>query len=88
MSFRKALWEHLITRRKYNKLQIKYEIAKEDRRKLETEYEIKKKQFEIKQRIWEQALKEQEEQIIELKKRGVRRVSKPKSKSIKALRKA
>lgn len=72
-SLRKAIWEHLKTKKKYNTLELKYEIAIQDRRNAETEYEIKKKQFEIKQREWEKALVEQEKEIIELKKRKVKK---------------
>ena len=67
--FFKAIYEHLITKRKYNTLMIKYETAIQDRRKVEAQYEVKKDIFEIRQREWEKALKEQEEQIIELKRR-------------------
>lgn len=66
---RQAIWEHLITKRKYNKLMIKYELAKEDIEhkvvQLNTEKRIHQKQKEI----WEKELAEQELQIIELKKK-------------------
>lgn len=71
----KAIWEHLKTKRKYNTLMIKYETAIQDRRNVEAEFEIKKNIFEIRQREWEKTLKEQEQQIIELKKRKVKNVN-------------
>ena len=70
MSFRKALWEHLKTRKKYNTLSIKLDGAREDIERLSVEKKTQKRIFEIKQAIWEQALKEQEEEIIRLKQRG------------------
>lgn len=62
----KHLYEHLLTKRKYNTLLVKYETAIQDRRKVEAQYEVKKDIFEIRQREWEKALKEQENEIIDL----------------------
>lgn len=66
--FMRHLYEHLITKRKYNKLKIKMDITKEDFEKkvveLNTERRIHQKQREV----WEKELITQEEQIIKLKK--------------------
>ena len=78
--FFKHLYEHLITKRKYNKLLIKYETAIQDRRKVEAQYEVKKDIFEIRQREWEKILKEQELEIIELKRRRIKNDSNSKKK--------
>lgn len=69
MSITKAIYEHLITKKKYNTLKLKYEVVREDLEKkqveLNTERRIRLKEKEI----WEQRLKEQEEEIIKLKRR-------------------
>lgn len=69
MSITKAIYEHLITRKKYNTLKLKYEVVREDLEKkqveLNTERRIRLKEKEI----WEQRLKDQEEEIIKLKRR-------------------
>lgn len=65
----KAIYEHLITKKKYNTLRLKYEVAREDLEKkqveLNTERRIRLKEKEV----WESRLKEQEDEIIRLKKR-------------------
>lgn len=73
MSIKKAIFEHLITKKKYNTLKIKLDGARENIERLGVEKKTQKRIFEIKQTIWEQTLKEQEEEIIELKKRKVRK---------------
>lgn len=69
MSITKAIYEHLITKKKYNTLKLKYEVVREDLEKkqveLNTERRIRLKEKEI----WEQRLKDQEEEIIKLKRR-------------------
>lgn len=69
MSITKAIYEHLITKKKYNTLMLKYEVARENLEKkqveLNTERRIRLKEKEI----WEQRLKDQEEEIIKLKRR-------------------
>ena len=70
-NFISKIFEHLITKRKYNKLQIRLDILREELQlkchELENERQIHKKRKEV----WEQKLKEQEEEIIKLKKRKV-----------------
>ena len=69
MGLKRAIYEHLKTRKKYNTLMLKYEVARDDLEKkiveLNTERRIRMKQ----QEIWERTLKEQEEEIVKLKKR-------------------
>ena len=69
MSITKAIYEHLLTKKKYNTLKLKYEVVREDLEKkqveLNTERRIRLKEKEI----WEQRLKDQEEEIIKLKRR-------------------
>ena len=89
MDLKKAIYEHLKTRRKYNTLLLKYEVAKEDLEKKINELNTEKRIHLKRQEIWEQKLKEQEEEIIKLKKKGVNKnVSKPKVRSPKVVRKA
>lgn len=65
----KAIYEHLKTKKKYNTLQLKYDVKCDEleRKQIElnTERRIRLKEKEV----WEQKLKEQEEEIIRLKKR-------------------
>ena len=67
------IYEHLKTRKKYNTLQLKYEVLQEELERktveLNTERRIKEKLKET----WEKTLKEQEQEIIELKKRKARK---------------
>lgn len=88
MNFKKALYEHLKTRKKYNTLLLKYEVAREDLEKKQVELNTQKRINLKEKEIWEQKLKEQEIEIIELKKkRSVKNVSKPKTKSTRVSRK-
>ena len=68
----KNLYEHLKTRKKYNTLLLKYEVAREDLEKKQVELNTQKRINLKEKEIWEQKLKEQEEQIIELKRRKIR----------------
>lgn len=87
MSFTKAIYEHLKTKKKYNTLLLKYEVAREDLEKKQVELNTQKR-INLKEReIWEQRLKEQEEEIIKLKKRGVRNVSNTNKSSARVSRK-
>lgn len=69
------LYEHLKTKKKYNTLQLKYEVLQDelDRKTVElnTERRIKEKLKDT----WENTLKEQEEEIIKLKKRKTKKES-------------
>lgn len=65
----KAIWEHLKTKKKYNTLLLKYEVAKEDLEKKINELNTQKRINQKEKEIWEQKLKEQEEEIIKLKRR-------------------
>ena len=69
MSLSKAIWEHLKTRKKYNTLLLKYEVAREDIEKKQVELNTQKRINLKEKEIWEQKLKELEEEIIKLKRR-------------------
>ena len=74
MGLRKAIYEHLITKPKYNKATMTIEVLRDELQRksveLNTERLIHKKEKEI----WETKLKEQEKEIIELKKRKSKNV--------------
>lgn len=72
MSLKSAIYEHLKTRKKYNTLENRYTILKEDYERKVYEFEEYKRQNKIIRDTWEQRLKEQEEKIIKLKKKEVR----------------
>lgn len=74
MNLKKAIYEHLKTKRKYNTLLLKYDVLKEDYERKVNELNTEKRIHLKRQEIWEQKLKEQEEEIIKLKKRGVKSV--------------
>ena len=69
------LYEHLITKKKYNTLQLKYDVKMDEFLRLEIRYNEMKKLYETRQEIWEQKLKEQEEEIIKLKKKKIKKES-------------
>ena len=69
MSIGKAIYEHLKTRKKYNTLKLNYNVLQEDYERKILQYNELKRQYIVLQQTWEQKLKEQEEEIIKLKKR-------------------
>ncbi len=69
------LYEHLITKKKYNTLQLKYEVKMDEYQRLNVRYEEQRKLYEARKEIWEKTLKEQEEEIIKLKKRKTKKES-------------
>ena len=73
MNLIKAIYEHLITKRKYNTLKLKLDVAREDLEKKTIELSTQKRIRLKEKEIWENKLKEQEEEIIRLKKRGVKK---------------
>ena len=70
-NFIKNVYEHLITKHKYNKLQLRLDVVREELQLKTVELNMERQIFQKKQKIWENKLKEQEEKIIELKKRKV-----------------
>ncbi len=72
MSIIKSIYEHLRTKKKYNTLKLKYEVAKEDLEKKQVELNTERRIHLKQKEIWEKKLKEQEEEIIRLK-RGRRK---------------
>ena len=62
-------------------LEIKFLGAKEDIERLTVELNTQKRIHAKRQEIWEKALKEQEEEIIKLKKRKVKNASNNKEKN-------
>lgn len=76
--FGSRIYEHLITKRKYNKLQIKLDIKTEEYDKKVIELNQERRKHKILQDIWEKDLKAQEEEIVELKRKLNARKSKKK----------
>lgn len=68
-NFISRLYEHLKTKKKYNTLQLKYDVLKEELENKTTELNVERRKHLKMKEIWEQKLKEQEEEIIKLKKR-------------------
>ena len=66
----KGIWEHIITRKKYNKKCIEAEMLKEDIEGLRIEKRQQKNTFELEKEVLEQEIKELQEKIVELKKKG------------------
>lgn len=72
MSLTKGIWEHLITKKKYNTKCIECEALKADITKRDILMNEQKEMFNTKKIEWEKVLKDQEEQIIKLKKKIVK----------------
>ena len=70
MSITKAIYEHLITKQKYNRKSLEVDVLKEDIARQKIRMKEQEKIFEIKQAIWEETLKDQEEEIIKLKRKS------------------
>lgn len=81
------IYEHLKTTKKYNTLKMKYEMLEEDYENKVIEYNELKRQLVVARNTWEEKLKEQEKEIIKLKKRGVKNVSNTNNASTKVSRK-
>lgn len=65
----KNIYEHLKTKKKYNTLLLKYEVLKDELEDKSTELNVERRKHLKMKELWEQKLKEQEEEIIRLKKR-------------------
>lgn len=72
MSLKKALYEHLKTKKKYNTKCIEAEALKEDIKKRDILMNEQKNTFNSKTAVWEETLKAQEQEIIKLKKKIVK----------------
>lgn len=81
------IYEHLKTKKKYNTLLMKYEILEEDYEKKVIEYNQLKRELVVARGVWEEQFKKQEQEIIKLKKRGAKNVSKSKNESARLSRK-
>ena len=73
MSLKKSIYEHLITKKKYNTLKVKFEALEDELERKILELNTQKIIHVKKQTIWEQTLKHQEEEIIKLKKRKAKK---------------
>ena len=71
MSLKQAIYEHLKTKKKYNTLLLKHNVLQEELERKSSELITQKRIHLKRQEVWEQTLKEQEEEIIRLKKRKV-----------------
>lgn len=69
MNLLNKIFEHLRTKKKYNTLRLKYEVLKEEYDQKVSELNTQRKIQQKLMNIWETKLKEQEETIIELKRR-------------------
>lgn len=77
----KNLYEHLKTKKKYNTLKIKYEVARDELERKQVELNAERRIHTKRQIVWEEKLKEQEEEIIKLKKRRIKNDKDRKSKT-------
>lgn len=71
MSLKQTIYEHLKTKKKYNTLLLKHNVLQEELERKSSELITQKRIHLKRQEVWEQTLKEQEEEIIRLKKRKV-----------------
>ena len=63
----KAIWEHLITKRKYNQLRIRLETKNEELENKIIQMNTQKRINEKQREMWEKTFEEQEEEIIKLR---------------------
>lgn len=69
MNLLNKIFEHLRTKKKYNTLRLKYEVLKEEYDQKVSELNTQKRIQQKLMNVWETKLKEQEETIIDLKRR-------------------
>lgn len=69
MSLLNKIYEHLKTKGKYNKLELRCDVLRDMYDKKVVELETERKIFNKRREVWEEKLKEQEEEIIRLRKR-------------------
>ncbi len=69
MSIKKAIYEHLKTKKKYNTLLLKCEVLKEELERKTIELNTERRINQKRKETWEKTLKDQEEEIIKLKRR-------------------
>ena len=74
MSLTSAIYEHLITKRKFNREIIKNQILQDDLERKTVQLKAERRIHEVQREVWEKALKKQEEELVELKKEKVRNV--------------
>ena len=72
MGLAKGIWEHLITKKKYNAKCIEADALKMDITKRDILMNEQKEIFNSRKQEWDKALKEQENEIIKLKKKIVK----------------
>lgn len=75
----KYLYEHLVTKKKYNTLKLKYEVAREDLEKKQVELNTERRIHLKQKEVWEKKLKDQEEEIIKLRRRRRKNANKQNS---------
>ena len=73
MGLIKAIYVHLITKPKYNKKCLEVDMLKLDIKNILIEQHEQEIAHKKEKEIWEKALKEQEEEIIRLKKRKAKK---------------
>lgn len=69
MGIKKAIYEHLITKPKYNKKCLEVDTLKEDIARLNIRMNEQKNIFDEQKTVWTEELRKQEEEIIKLKKK-------------------
>ena len=53
MGLRKAIYEHLKTKKKYNTLKLNYDVLREEYDKKTTELNVERQIWKEKQNVWE-----------------------------------
>lgn len=68
MTLIKSIYEHLLTKKKYNKLKVRFESKNEELENKIIQMNTQKRIHDKQREMWEKTFEEQEEKIIELKK--------------------
>lgn len=66
-NLKNAVFEHLKTKKKYNTLSLKCDVLKDELQNKTTELGVERQIHRKEKAIWEQKLKDQEKDLIELK---------------------
>lgn len=84
MNVSQALWEHLITKRKYNKKCLENDVLREELERKTIECDQYKRQLQVQQNVWEGRIIELEKKLSRKKGKNVRNT---KSTGVKVSRK-
>lgn len=69
----KKLFDYIALQKKYNSICNRLEVAREDNERLIIKYDTERRIHKIRRDVWEETLKAQEQEIIDLKQKMKKR---------------